>query len=47
MQSVWVSLPLELAAGLHAVNVWLYHAFFRDMRLPEELTTVDVTDETD
>jgi len=37
MQSVWVSLPLELAAGLQAVNVWLYHVFFRDMRLPEEL----------
>jgi MFS family permease len=37
MQSIWVSLPLELAAGLQAVNAALYHAFFRNMRLPEEL----------
>jgi MFS family permease len=36
MQSVWVSLPLELAAGLQAVNTVLYHAFFHRMRLPEE-----------
>lgn len=36
MQSVWVSLPLELAAGLQAVNTVLYHAFFGRMRLPEE-----------
>jgi MFS family permease len=36
MQSVWVSLPLELAAGLQAVNTLLYHAFFHRMRLPEE-----------
>ena len=36
MQSVWVSLPLELAAGLQALNAALYHAFFKDMRLPEE-----------
>ncbi len=38
MQSVWVSLPLELAAGLQALNAALYHAFFKDMRLPEERT---------
>ena len=36
MQSVWVSLPFELAAGLQAVNTLLYHAFFHKMRLPEE-----------
>jgi MFS family permease len=36
MQTMWVSLPLELAAGLQAVNAGLYHLFFRDMRLPEE-----------
>ncbi|HEY4217127.1 MAG TPA: MFS transporter [Gemmatimonadaceae bacterium] len=36
MQFVWVSLPLELAAGLQAVNTVLYHAFFHKMRLPEE-----------
>ncbi|HSU97669.1 MAG TPA: hypothetical protein VLI40_10590, partial [Gemmatimonadaceae bacterium] len=47
MQSVWLSLPLELAAALQAVNTWLYHVFFRDMRLPEELTAVDVADEPD
>jgi hypothetical protein len=33
---VWVSLPLELAAALQAVNAGLYHLFFRGMRLPEE-----------
>jgi MFS family permease len=36
METVWVSLPLELAAGLQAVNTLLYHAFFHKMRLPEE-----------
>jgi len=36
MQSVWVSLPLELAAGLQAVNTVLYHVCFHRMRLPEE-----------
>jgi MFS family permease len=36
MQTVWVSLPLELAAGLQAVNAGLYHLFFRGMQLPEE-----------
>ncbi|HVX40024.1 MAG TPA: MFS transporter, partial [Gemmatimonadaceae bacterium] len=36
IQSVWVSLPLELAAGLQAINAALYHAFFHRMRLPEE-----------
>lgn len=37
MQSVWVSLPLELAATLQAVNTALYHLFFRGMQLPEEI----------
>jgi hypothetical protein len=36
MQSVWVGLPLELAAGLQAVNAVLYYAFFRNIRPPEE-----------
>lgn len=36
MESVWVSLPLELAAGLQAVNAALYHLFFHKLRLPEE-----------
>jgi hypothetical protein len=36
METVWVSLPLELAAALQAVNAGLYHLFFRGMRLPEE-----------
>ncbi len=38
MQSVWVGLPLELAAGLQAVNALLYYAFFKDIRPPEERT---------
>ncbi|MFI5227568.1 MAG: MFS transporter [Gemmatimonadales bacterium] len=41
IQSVWVSLPLKLAAGLQAVNTVLYHAFFRHMRLPEERVTAE------
>lgn len=41
MQSVWVSLPLELAAGLQALNTVLYHAFFHRMRLPEERVTAE------
>jgi MFS family permease len=36
MQSLWLSVPLELAAALQAVNTVLYHVFFHDMRLPEE-----------
>lgn len=36
MEAVWVSLPLEIAAALQAVNATLYHAFFHRMRLPEE-----------
>jgi len=42
---VWVSLPLELAAGLQALNTLLYHAFFHRMRLPEEKVTAE--DESD
>jgi MFS family permease len=47
MQSVWVSLPLELAAGLQAVNTVLYHIFFHHMRLPEELAGTGIVGETD
>lgn len=36
MQSVWLDLPLELAAVLQGVNAVLYWLFFRDVRLPEE-----------
>jgi MFS family permease len=42
MQSVWVSLPLELAAALQAVNAALYHAFFKNMRLPEERAVAEI-----
>lgn len=45
MQSVWVSLPLELAAGLQAVNAILYYAFFHGMRLPEERVAADGADQ--
>lgn len=41
MQTIWVSLPLELAAGLQGVNAALYHFFFRKMRLPEEVSGED------
>ncbi len=46
METMWVSLPLELAAGLQAVNTLLYHVFFHRMRLPEERVDVGV-DETE
>ena len=36
MQSVWLDLPLELAAALQGVNAALYWAFFRNERPPEE-----------
>lgn len=36
MQEAWVSLPLEIAAALQAVNATLYYGFFRGMRTPEE-----------
>jgi hypothetical protein len=42
MQAVWISLPLELAAALQAVNTGLYYLFFRGMRLPEELAAMEV-----
>jgi MFS family permease len=47
MQSVWVSLPLEIAAGLQAVNTVLYHAFFHKMRLPEEVAAAEYDDDQD
>lgn len=45
MQSIWVSLPLELAAGLQAVNTVLYHLFFHRMRLPEEVSAAAADDD--
>lgn len=36
MQSVWVGLPFEIAAGLQAVNAVLYYLFFRNLLPPEE-----------
>jgi hypothetical protein len=45
MQSVWVSLPLEIAAALQAVNAGLYHAFFHNMRLPEERVAAELNGE--
>jgi MFS family permease len=47
MESVWVSLPLEIAATLQAVNATLYHVFFHRMRLPEERALADVESESD
>ena len=45
MQSVWVSLPLEIAAVLQGVNTILYHSFFHNMRLPEEIAEVHNNDD--
>lgn len=45
MQSVWVSIPLEIAACLQAVNTSLYYVFFHKMKLPEERVTPAVADE--
>ena len=36
MQTVWLELPLLLAAALQGVNAALYYAFFRNVRPPEE-----------
>jgi MFS family permease len=47
MESVWVSLPLEIAAALQAVNATLYHVFFHRMRLPEERALVESESESD
>jgi len=47
METVWVSLPLEIAAALQAVNATLYHVFFHRMRLPEERVLVETESESD
>lgn len=36
MQSVWLELPILLAAGLQGVNAALYYAFFRNVVPPDE-----------
>lgn len=45
MQSIWVSLPLEIAASLQAVNTLLYHLFFRGMQLPEEIEAAAIDEQ--
>ncbi|MEO7217814.1 MAG: hypothetical protein ABI026_06440 [Gemmatimonadaceae bacterium] len=45
MQSIWVSLPLEIAAASQSVNTILYHTFFHKMRLPEELADLENSDD--
>ncbi|HKV56180.1 MAG TPA: MFS transporter [Candidatus Binataceae bacterium] len=44
MQHLALSMPIELAGALQAVNAYLYHRFFRDVRPPEEYFTVGEAD---